>query len=365
MTRAASMAIPILPSPSRSSGSRTARPPASSRRNRAATATSPASPPTVPITCSGAAAANYDFTYIDGKLTINPAPLTVTAADAGRLYGDPNPSFTGTIAGIKNSDNITATYASAVTAASAIGTYPIVPTLVDPDHKLGNYIVTSNNGTLTIKPAPLSVVVDAKTKVYGDSNPTLTGTLAGVKNGDNITASYSTTATAASPVGLYDILATLNDPDNKLGNYSVTNTPAKLSITPASLSVTPADASRVYGDPNPVFTGTITGIKNNDNITANYSTTATLASSVGAYNITATLNDPDSKLGNYTVTPNNGKVTITQALLAVVVDAKTKVYGDANPALTGTLTGVKNSDNITASYTTATAASPVGLYDID
>src|SRR6266566_1735309 len=78
------------------------------------------------------------------KLTVNPAPLTVTAADAGRLYGDPNPSFTGTITGIKNSDNITATYASAATPASAIGTYPIVPTLVDLDHKLGNYVVTSN-----------------------------------------------------------------------------------------------------------------------------------------------------------------------------------------------------------------------------
>src|SRR5947209_4437678 len=144
---------------------------------------------------------NYVVTRTPAKLTVNPAPLTVTAADANRLYGDPNPSFTGTITGIKNADTITATYASAATAASAIGNYPIVPTLVDPDHKLGNYVITSNNGTLTIKPAPLSVVVDAKTRVYGDSNPTLTGTLAGVKNGDNITASYSTAATAASAIG--------------------------------------------------------------------------------------------------------------------------------------------------------------------
>ena len=36
------------------------------------------------------------------------------------------------ITGIKNADNITATYASAAVAASAVGTYPIVPTLVDP-----------------------------------------------------------------------------------------------------------------------------------------------------------------------------------------------------------------------------------------
>src|SRR5947208_17133449 len=100
---------------------------------------------------------NYRVTWPHGKLTINPAPLTVTAADAGRLYGDPNPSFIGTITGIKNADNITATYASTTTAASPVGAYPIVPTLVDPDHKLGNYIVTSNNGKLTVTPAPLAV----------------------------------------------------------------------------------------------------------------------------------------------------------------------------------------------------------------
>src|SRR5258708_27034029 len=35
-------------------------------------------------------------------------------------------------------------------------TYSIVPTLVDPGNKLGNYIVTSNNGKLTINPAPRS-----------------------------------------------------------------------------------------------------------------------------------------------------------------------------------------------------------------
>src|SRR5438477_11949680 len=60
-----------------------------------------------------------------GQLTL---ASSVTAADANRLYGDPNPAFTGTITGIKNADNITATYASAATAASPVGTYAIVPT---------------------------------------------------------------------------------------------------------------------------------------------------------------------------------------------------------------------------------------------
>src|SRR5206468_10989835 len=88
---------------------------------------------------------NYTVTSNGGTLTITPAALSVTAANASRLYGDANPLFAGTITGIKNADNITATYASAAVATSAVGPFPIVPTLVDPGTKLVHYTVASNN----------------------------------------------------------------------------------------------------------------------------------------------------------------------------------------------------------------------------
>ena len=50
-----------------------------------------------------------------------------------------------------------------------------VPALVDPTNKLGNYVVTSNNGTLTITPAPLAVAAADATRLYGDPN-NLSGT---------------------------------------------------------------------------------------------------------------------------------------------------------------------------------------------
>ena len=58
--------------------------------------------------------------------------------------------FSGTITGLQNGDNITATYATTATVTSPVGTYPITPTLVDPGSKLTNYTVTSTNGTLTV-----------------------------------------------------------------------------------------------------------------------------------------------------------------------------------------------------------------------
>ena len=149
----------------------------------------------------------------NGALAISPAPLVVTAANASRLYGDPNPAFTGTITGLKNGHNIGATFSAAADPTSPVGNYAIIPTLSDPAGRLSNYALTVNNGVLTVAPAPLSVVGANASRLYGDPNPAFTGTLTGVKNGDNITASFSSAANAASSrVGTYPIVGTLSDP---------------------------------------------------------------------------------------------------------------------------------------------------------
>ena len=309
-----------------------------------ATATSPVG--SYPITCTQGtlAATNYVFSFVAGSLTVNPAPLTVTVNNASRAYGAVIQLSPGTITGLKNSDPITATYTTTATPASPVGTYPITAVLADPNNLLGNYTVTNNPGTLTVTPAALTVVPNNAARLYGDPNPALTGVIVGIQNGDNITATYSTTATPASPVGNYPITATLLDPTNKLGNYVVTLNTGTLAVSPAPLTVTVADATRPFGTANPAFTGTIAGIKNGDNITATYSTTATTSSPLGTYPITATLVDPTNKLGNYSVTNNPGTLTITSAQMTVTAADATQVYGDPNPAFTVSYSGFVNGD---------------------
>ena len=309
---------------------------------------------------------NYTITANNGILTVTPAPLSVAAANATRQFGDPNPAFTGTITGIKNADNITATYSTTATATSAPGTYPIVPALVDPTGKLGNYTVTVSNGTLTVTPAVLTVTAANASMVFGDPVPALSGTITGIKNGDNITAGYSTTATSTSPVGSYPIVAAVSDNGTgALVNYTVTINNATLTINPAPLVISAANAGRLYGDPNPAFTGTIVGLKNGDNIGATFSAAAGPASAVGAYPILATLVDPNNQASNYSVTINPGVLTVAPAPLSVTGDNASRVFGDPNPVFTGTITGIKNADNITATYASAAdQTSPVGTYPI-
>src|SRR5207237_5479981 len=102
-------------------------------------------------------------------------------------------------------------------------------------------------GTLTVTPAALVVTADGKTKVYGAAVPALTGSVQGLVNGDNITATFTTGATAASNVGSYAITAALQDPAGKLGNYAVTFNNATLTVTPAALTVTADNQTKVYG----------------------------------------------------------------------------------------------------------------------
>ncbi|HLX60679.1 MAG TPA: MBG domain-containing protein [Planctomycetota bacterium] len=308
---------------------------------------------------------NYTVTSNNGTLTVSAAPLSVTPANLSRAYGAANPTLSGTITGIKNSDNITATYATSATVLSAVANYSIVPTLIDPSNKLSNYSVTSNNGTLTVTQAGLTAVAFNASRAYGAANPTFSGILSGVLNGDNILAAYNTTATPASSIGNYAITPSLLDPDGKQSNYSVTLSNGTLNVTTAPLSVAAANVSRPYGAANPTLTGTITGIQNNDNITATYATSATPQSLIGNYNIVPTLVDPGSKLSNYSVTSTNGTLTVGTAALTVTPTNVSKTYGDAIPVLGGTVSGVQNGDNITASYSTLAApGSAVGPYSI-
>jgi hypothetical protein len=160
------------------------------------------------------------------------ATLVVTAINAGRFYGDPNPAFTGTITGLKSGDNITVIYTTVANPGSAVGDYAIVPTLVDPDNKLSSYTVTLNTGTLTVTPAPLSVVADDTARAAGQPNPTFTGTISGIKNGDVITATHDSPATVGSEAGTYPIVPTLNDASGNLSNYVVSISNGKLTVTP-------------------------------------------------------------------------------------------------------------------------------------
>ena len=80
-------------------------------------------------------------------------------------------------------------------------------------------------------------------------------------------------------------------------------------MNPAPLTIQANDATGTAGQPFPAFSGTITGLKNGDAITASYSTTADQTSPAGTYPIIPSA-DPNPLLSNYAVTLINGTLTL-------------------------------------------------------
>jgi len=243
------------------------------------------------------------------SLLVSPAPLTVTAANASRAYGQANPVFTGAITGVTNGDNITASYSCSATSTSPAGTYPIVPSLVDPSNRQTNYTVSLVNGILTV--GQVTGVI-----TWTNPAPIMYGTALGsnqLNAAANVPGSFAYTPTNGTVLDTgTSTLSVVFTPADPVDYSSLTDS-VSLVVSPASLTVTAANASRVYGQTNPVFTGTIAGVTNGDNITATYSCSATASSPAGTYPIVPSLVDPNDRRTNYTVSLVNGTLTVGQA----------------------------------------------------
>ena len=139
------------------------------------------------INVSGALDPNYTITYVPGTLTINPAPLVITANNASKVYGAALPTFTASYSGFVNGDTaasltIGPQLSTTATASSPAGSYTIaVSGAVDP-----NYAISYVAGTLTVISdalAFLSTSGDQYVVTPGSNNTSLEVTLGGLPVG--------------------------------------------------------------------------------------------------------------------------------------------------------------------------------------
>ena len=78
---------------------------------------------------------------------------------------------------------------------------------------LNNYTITNNGAVFSITPAPLAVVAANKTIIQGGVVQPLLGTIVGLKNGDNITATFVSNTDGLTP-GSFAITPVLTDPNS-------------------------------------------------------------------------------------------------------------------------------------------------------
>ncbi|SNT23981.1 filamentous hemagglutinin family N-terminal domain-containing protein, partial [Noviherbaspirillum humi] len=415
------------------------------------------------VTPSGQSSGNYSISYVDGTLSITPAPLTVTADNASRQYGLANPVFTASYSGFKNGDMASAlggtlAFSTAATAASNVGSYSVTPS----GYTSSNYSISYVPGTLSITPAPITISSANVTKTY-DGTTTAAGspivTSGALYNGNTLSGgSYAFLDKNAGTGKTVSVSGVTVSDGNGGNNYSVTyanntsSTIAQKALTVTATSqnkvydgttqaaVTLADdripgdvlsagyASATFADKNAGIAKTVTvagiGLSGPDagNYAPNLSATTSADITPKTLTVTATGQDKvydgttaaivtlsDDRIagdalstsfanasfadkhaglgkaitinglaksgadaGNYVLAASSttASADVSPAPLSITADGKTRTYGDANPSLTATYSGLVGGD--TAAYlagslslaTPATASSNVGSYVI-
>jgi hypothetical protein len=238
------------------------------------------------LALGGAAATNYTLSGASGTVTINAAPLTITANAQSKTYGTTLSLGTTafSVSGLASEESVTAVNLAAnggTAATDPAGNYVITPSLAAGagGFLASNYNITYNTASLTVNPAILTVTANNAVRVYGAANPAFTASYAGFANGQTLAASgvtgnpsWTTTATVTSPVpGPYPITPAIGM--LAAANYSFSFVGGELTINKANTVAAmnssanpalPGVSVTLTFTPSPVApaTGTPTGIVN-------------------------------------------------------------------------------------------------------
>ena len=298
-------------------------------------------------------------------LTWTPNPATFTYNGVGQ-------SPAATVTGLVGSDECTVTVGVSANSGSSltgghavnVGSYiATASSLSNSNYKLPG-VVTQD---FTINPMGVTLTANSGSEAYDGTEKTINGFTCSV---EGLTFAGVTASGSGTNIGEYPVTftgVTIGTTKDTSKNYVVNETiNGTLTITRKQLTITADSDTKVYdgtaltknsytseglmaGD---VIDGvTITGSQTN----AGSSDNVPSAAIVKKGNEVVT--------DNYNIIYNNGTLTITPKTLTVTAEAKSKAYGEADPALTYTSVGLINDDAITGALT-RDAGENAGVYAI-
>jgi len=166
--------------------------------------------------------AEYEAQSVQQTFSIQKAPLTVTADNKSRVFGEENPELTLQYAGFVNGDEQTdlsekPIVTTSAVATSNVGEYDIEVT----GGTAANYEIQTVNGVLTISKATAMITLsDLEQDADGSAKiPTVTTDPAGLSH----TITYDGSVDAPSEAGTYNVVVTI-DEDNYAGEQTASFT---------------------------------------------------------------------------------------------------------------------------------------------
>jgi len=337
---------------------------------------------------AGLSASNYTLSLDStNSFVITPAPLTLIANDASKVYGTTK-TYTGTeftVSGgtpLQFSDSIASVSLSStgdVSTANVAGSpYAILinNAIGGGSTNLNNYSINYQSGNLTVTPASLSVTgITAQTKIY-DGNTTATlsnaGTLNGVIGSDsvNLVTSGLTANFNDKNVGLGKLvnITGYSITGSEAGNYVISSSQiGSGDISPATLTVTGITAIPKTYDATTTATlnsvGSLNGVVGGDSVILDSSSlTAAFSDKNAGVNKVVNVNgySVSGDTSNYVFSSTqSGLGTITPLTITVDgITANTKTYNGTTTATlssVGSLNGVLSGDSVSLNSSSLTA----------
>lgn len=326
---------------------------------------------------------HLDFNGYPIVVSVSKKTVTVKADDKSKIYGNADPELTATVTGTLGNDTVV--YTVSREAGQEVGTYTITPS---GEAVQGNYSVTFETGTFEVlgKSADSESITAAQDEneilVYdGTTNkPTIT-----VKDGETVLDEdtdgdgvdegvYSITYEGVEPTLYPESGGDATVPPTNAGTYEaviVFKTPyigtrrVVFEIGKKTLTVTADAKSKTYGEADPTLTYSFDGLVAGDTeAVVTGSLSREVGENAGTYAITqGTL----SAGNNYEINYTGANLTVGKKTLTVTADAKTKTYGNADPAFTYTAEGFAYEDsaaNVISGTLSRAEGSDVGTYAI-
>ena len=307
--------------------------------------------------------ANVEFVVKeDGKLTITKRDVTLTSADAEKVYdGTALTNDTVTVSGDGFVKNDGATYDVTGTITN-VGTKPNTFTYtLKEGTKADNYNITLKEGNLEINPITDEVVVTIaehsnSAKYNGKEHKAEGYDVTRISNDlyhesdFSFTGDASHKTVAATNAGSYDMGLLAGDFTNNNGNF----TNVRFSIEDGKLEIAKRDVTLTSGTGSKTYDGTaltndtvtVGGDKFADGEGASYNVTGSQTEAGSSYNtFTYTLNEGTNE-DNYNITKTEGKLTVSPSASEIIVTITghtgSKTYDGAEMTVTGYDVSISN-----------------------
>ncbi len=293
---------------------------------------------------------SYNISYVNGTLEVTRKEVTITANSANQTYDGTALTEGGfTATALETGD--THTFVVAMTPTSTItnyGTQPNVIATVDgmtvttgAQTEVGNYLVTTMNGTLTISKKAITITADNASKVYNSlplTKNTYTNTETDLAEGDHIesvTVTGSQTAAGTSENVPSDAVILNSNNDNVTSSYNITYVNGTLEVTRKAVTITALNANKTFDGAalteggftatplEPEDTHTFLVAMTSSSTITNYGTQPNVIATVDGE--TVTTNNPTA-VGNYMVTTVDGLLSISKRDVTVTAQSHVFAY---------------------------------------